>query len=303
MARGVPEPINSDEFGSLGIFQQQKRNYLYGLRGSARPTRNSSIEAIYQREIPTNRAGIATERLGFEATYNPIPEVSLLGHADYDLAANWWGKAGLTAGWTVIPELYLEGRLFRYRPVFSLQTIWLAFSPVAYTGWGLATGVYAIRNLSLKIEVERRQYGDTEAKVPFLNTTDRDWRVGGYVAWHPGVWLGVPWDVEGGYWRNWGFGAALNSGNLRVGVRPHDQLSLGLRFSALQQLEEFRIDEGRVWGLGADVRWRTRSGTVWFSFDNYEHDRRNSAALQDWSQMRGALGFSYYLGSEPGRAP
>ncbi len=303
LARGVPEPVNSGEFGSLGIFQPQERNYLYGFRGSARPTRNSSVEAIYQREIPTDRAGLASERLGFEATFNPTPQVSLLGHADYDLAAKWWGKAGLTAGWTVIPQLYLEGRLFRYRPVFSLQTIWLAFSPVAYTGWGLATGVYPMRNLSLKIEVERRQYGDTNAEVPYFATTDRDWRVGGYLAWRPGEWLGVPWDLEGGYWRNWGFGAALNSGNLRVGVRPHEQLSLGLRFSALQQLEEFRIDEGRVWGVGADVRWRTQSGTVWFSFDNYEHDRRDNAALKNWSQMRGALGFSYYVGSEPGRAP
>ncbi len=303
LERGVPEPVNSSEFGSLGIYQPQERNYLYGLRGSARPTPNSSVEAIYQREIPTDGAGITSERLGFEATYHPTPDVSLLGHADYDMAAKWWGKAGLTASWTVIPALYLEGRLFRYRPVFSLQTIWLAFSPVPYTGWGLATGVYPIRNLSVKIEVERRQYGDTEAEVPFLNTTDRDWRVGGYFAWRPGEWMGIPWDIDGGYWRNWGFGAALNSGNLRVGIRPHDQLSLGLRLSAFQQLEEFRIDEGRVWGAGADVRWRTRSGTVWFSFDNYEHDRRDNAALSDWSQQRAALGFSYYVGSEPGRAP
>jgi hypothetical protein len=76
-----------------------------------------------------------------------------------------------------------------------------------------------------------------------------------------------------------------------------------LRFTAFQQLEEFRIDEGRVWGAGADVRWRTRGGTVWFSFDNYEHDRRNNADLSDWSQQRAALGFSYYVGSEPGRTP
>ncbi len=303
LARGVPEPITNNEFASLGAFQPQKRNYLYGLRGSARPTSNASLEAIYQREIPTDRSGISTERVTFEATYYPVPEVSLLGHADYDLAANWWGKAGLTAGWNVIPQVYLEGRLFRYRPVFSLQTIWLAFSPVPYSAWGVATGLYPVNGLSIKIEVERRQYGETEAEVPFFATTDRDWRVGGYVSWRPGDWLGVEWDIDGGYWRNWGFGAALNSGDLRVGMRPHEQLSLGLRFSAFQQLEEFRVDEGRVWGIGGDVRWRTRPGTVWFSVDNYEHDRRNNGAMRDWSQQRAALGFSYYLGSEPGRTP
>ncbi len=302
LERGVPEPIDGDAFRSLGVFQPLERNYLFGFRGSARPTRNSSISAIYQREIPTDRSGISSERLGFEASFYPTSDVSLLGHADYDLAAGWWGRAGATLGWNASRLIYVEGRLFRYRPVFSLQTIWVAFSPVAYSGWGLATRVQPGSDFSLRFEVERRAYGDTEAESPLLvTTTDRDWRLGGYASWRP-VW-GVRWDIDAGYWRNWGFGAALNSGNVRVAARPQQRLSLGARFSAFQQLEEFRVTEGRVWSLGADARWRTSAGTLWFSVDRFDHDRREDAAQTDWTQWRSALGFSYYLGSEPGRLP
>jgi hypothetical protein len=308
LARGVPEPINGDAFASLGSFQPTKRDLLFGIRGSARPTVNSSLEAIYQREIPTDRSGISTERLGFEGTYNPTRALSLSGHADYDLTVGKWGKAGLTVGYWAHRMIYLEGGLLRYRPVFSLQTIWVAFSPVAYNGWNLSVGLQPHPDLFLRLWGERRQYEDTEAQVPFFETTDRDWRVGGTVAWRPNAW-GKNWEIDGGYWINWGFGSALNSGNLRIGLRPNERLSLGLRLSAFQQLEEFRVGEGRIWGLGGDVRWRTRAGTVWMSVDRYDHDRRINGDIADdpnqpdWTQWRAAFGLSYYLGSEPGRAP
>ena len=54
---------------------------------------------------------------------------------------------------------------------------------------------------------------------------------------------------------------------------------------------------------GLDARWRTREGTIWFSVDRYDQNNRGDGAIQDWSQWRSALGFSYYLGSEPGRTP
>ena len=303
LARGVPFPVNSSLFDPLGTFKPQDRNYLWGVRGSARPSVNSAIEFIYQRELPTTRSGIASERLAFEGSWYPIPAVSLLAHADYDIATGLWGKAGVTAGWEAHRMLYLEGGLFRYRPVFSLQEIWVAFSPVAYNAWNLSLGFKPLYNVWFKLWGERRQYGETQAEVSYFATTDRDWRVGAKAGWNIREFMGVPWDIEGGYWINYGFGAALSSGDLRVGIRPHEQLSLGLRFAAWQQLYEFRIDDGRVWGLGGDIRWRTRGGTIWFSMDGYDHHQANNAALVDWTQFRGALGFSYYLGSEPGRAP
>jgi hypothetical protein len=308
LARGVPRPINSDEFGSLGEFQPPKRDYLFGFRGSARPTPTSAIAAIYQREIPTDRSGITSERLGFEASWYPTGELSLLTHTDFDLATGLWGKAGFNVGWQAHEKVYVEGKVFRYRPTFSLQTIWVAFSPVPYTGWNLSLGLQPRSDVSVRLWGERRSYSDTEAENPFFATTDRDWRVGGDVGWRLRA-VGIPWDVEGGYWINWGFGSALSSGRLRVGLRPRDELSLGVRFSAFRQLNEFRLGQGRVWGLGGDVRWRTAAGTVWFSVDRYDHNRRINDDISedptqpDWSQWRAALGLSYYVGSEPGRAP
>lgn len=308
LARGVPEPIDGEAFTSLGVFQPTERDLLFGFRGSARPTVNSSLEAIYQREIPTDRSGISTERLALEGTYNPTRALSLAGHADYDLAVGEWGKTGATVGYWAHSIVYLEARFLRYRPVFSLQTIWEAFSPVAYNGWNLSLRLEPRTDLSLKVRAERRRYDDAEAEVPFFETTDRDWRVSGTAAWRPHAW-GKNWEIDGGYWINWGFGSALNSGDLRVGVRPNERLSLGVRFSAFQQLEELRVGEGRVWGLGVDVRWRTRGGTAWLSLDRYDHDRRINGDMADdptqpdWTQWRAAFGLSHYLGSEPGRSP
>jgi hypothetical protein len=303
LERGVPEPINSDAFASLGRFQPQERNYLFGFRGSARPATAASLEVIYQREIPTDRAGIASERVAFEAVYRPRPGLSFQGHADYDIAAGWWGKAGLKAGWRATPRVYVEGGYLRYRPVFSLQTIWLAFSPVAYDGWNVSVALGPVRDVSLRLWAERRAYDETDAEVPFFRVTDRDWRVGGRFSWRPGRYWGAEWKVDGGYWIDWGFGATLSSGDVRIGMTPTERVSVGLRFSAFQQLEEFRIAEGRIWGIGGDVRWRTPAGTVWFAVDSYDHNRRGDAGLTDWTQWRGAFGFSYYVGSEPGRVP
>ncbi len=298
LARGLAEPVTSDALASLEEFQPRHRNYLFGFRAAARPTVNSSVEAIYQKEIQTDRSGIASERVALDARYAPIPEVSLQGHADYDLGTGWWGKAGATVGWSPLAELHVEGRLLRYRPVFDLQTIWAAFSPTPYTGYGLAVSVRPRPDLSIRVEGERRDYGDTDAEVPFQVTTDRTWRAGASARWS----IDPRWDLEGSYWLNFTFGSALSAGEARVSVRPMDELSLGARFSAFQQLGEFRVGEGRVWSLGGDVRYETALGTVWGAVDRYRHDRRDpESGLPDWNQIRASFGLAFYIGSEPGR--
>lgn len=299
LARGLPVPVNSSIFDPLGELKPQDDNWLIGFRAAARPTSSASLELNYQRQYTGNGGDAAREQLGLEGSWYVTPAVSLLGHADYDMAYGEFGKAGLKAGWQINPMFYVEGGYLRYRPVFSTQQIWYAFSPVAYNGWNVSAGVLALPNLSFKVWLEQRKYEETGAEVSYFTTTDDDWRMGIRGTWA----VNEQWELDGGYWRNHGFGAALNSGDLRVGYQAHEQLSLGARFSAWQQLEEFRVSEGRVWSVGIDARWRTQQGTVWFSIDRYDHDNRGDAAIQDWSQWRSALGFSYYLGSEPGRTP
>lgn len=300
LERGLPEPVNSDALASLEEFQPLERNHLFGFRGSARPMPGASIELIYQREIQTDRSGLASERVALDAAYAPSRDVRLRGHADYDLATGWWGKAGATVGWSLTPEVQIEARLFRYRPVFSLQTIWAAFSPTPYTGWGLAVGGQPLRTVSLRLWGERRDYADTDAEVPFQVTTDRTWRAGASARFSPSAL----WDIEGSYELNYTFGSASSAGAVRVSARPHERWTLGVRGSGFQQLGEFRVGEGRVWSVGGDVRWRMQVGTAWLSVDRYRHDRRESGPPGvDWTQTRAAAGLAVYVGSEPGRAP
>ena len=297
LERGLAEPVTSDALASLEEFQPRDRNLLFGFRGSARPLPGVSLGAIYQREIETDRSGITSERIAVDGAYSPTLGVWLRGHADYDLATGWWGKAGATVGWSPRPILYVEGRLFRYRPVFSLQTIWAAFSPTPYSGWGLSVTVHPSPDLSLAVEGERRAYGDTDADVPFHVTTDRTWRAGARGHWQPTEWA----EVAGGYSLDFTFGAAFSAGEGRLRIRPADDWTIGVRTSAFQQLEEFRVGEGRVWSVGGELEWRRTTATLWASIDRYRHDRRGADAVDpDWTQTRAAAGLAFYLGSEPG---
>jgi hypothetical protein len=224
LERGLPERVTSSALESLGSFQPLNDNYLFGFRGSATPLQGLSLEAIYQREIETDRSGISSERVGFEAAYvTRNRRLRLDGHADYDLAAGWWGKAGAKLGWTPNDLLYLEGRYLRYRPVFSLQTIWAAFSPVAYTGYGLALGIRPGYNLDIRLDAEKRNYGDTGAETSFYVTTDDSWRTGMWASWRPLA----DWNFQGAYWLNWGFGSAISAGDLRADYYPMPDLSVG----------------------------------------------------------------------------
>jgi hypothetical protein len=297
LARGVPERITADIFDSLGEFKARIENWLFGFRGSANPMPGTSINAIYQREIDKDRSGIATERIGLDATYSPNAKWRFAGWADYDLAANWWGKAGLEAAWSLKRNIFLEGKVWRYRPLFSLQSIWVAFSPAAYTGYGVALGLQPRRDLSFRLAGELWDYGQTDAEVPFFTTTNKSYRAGIWGRWQPKV----AWDLEGGYWLNWGFGAAVSSGDLKFNWYTTPGLTLGARFSAYDRMREFRLGEDFAWSLGADARWVTRPGTLWLALDNYWHNVSEDAADSDWTQLRASLGFSYYIGSEPGR--
>ncbi len=298
LERGISDAATSDVLRSLEEFQPRKRNYLFGFRASARPVAGSAFAAVYQREIQSDRSGIASERVGLDATYAPVPGVSLRGHADYDLATGWWGKASATVGWYPVTRVYLEGRVLRYRPVFSLQTIWAAFAPTPYTGWGGTIGVQPTDGVSLRLDGERRQYEETGAEVPFQLTTDRTWQAGASASWQ-----GSRFNVQGGYWLNFTFGSALSAGETRISVYPSARLRVGARFSAFQQLEEFRVTQGRVWSVGGDVQWETSLGTFWGSVDRYKHDRRGDGIADiDWNQTRASFGMAVYLGSEPGRA-
>lgn len=298
LERGLPERVTSSALESLGSFQPLNDNYLFGFRGSARPLQGLSLEAIYQREIETDRSGISSERVGFEAAYvTPNRRLRLDGHADYDLAAGWWGKAGAKVGWTPNDLLYLEGRYLRYRPFFSLQTIWVAFSPVAYTGYGLALGIRPGYNLNIRLDAEIRSYGDTGAEVSFYETSDDSWRTGIWASWRPLA----DWNFQGAYWLNWGFGSAISAGDLRADYHPMPNLSVGARFSAFVQQWELRVGEGQTWSIGLDSRWRTRVGTLYAGIERYQNDRKDDAAAIDWTQWRAVFGLSYYLGSEPGR--
>jgi hypothetical protein len=292
--------LASSALESLGEFQPIDDNYLFGFRGSIGPFEGVSAEAIYQREIETDRSGISSERIGLEAGYRTADNRWLLeGNADYDLATGWWGRAGAKLGWWPEQKIYVEGRLFRYRPVFSLQTIWVAFTPTPYSGWGAAVAAGPFNDVSLRAEVDRRSYGDSEADVSFFETTERTWRARVQASWQPQA----RWDVQGSYSLLWGFGAARSAADVRFDYDLSPDLSVGVKGGAFEQIWEFRIGENLVWNWGADARWRARVGTLWGAVDGYRHNRKNDPARLDWTQWRAALGISYYLGSEPGRAP
>jgi hypothetical protein len=297
LERGLPEPVTSRALASLEEFQPRDRNLLFGIQGSARPLPGASLAATYQREIETDRSGLASERTALDAEWTPAAHLRLRAYADYDLAVGRWGKARVAAGWNPWRRVYVEARVYRYRPVFSLQTIWAAFDPTPYGGWGVTLAVRPAPAFSVELDGERRDYGDTGADVPFHVTTDRTWRASARARWTPAD----RFEVAADYRLLFTFGAALSAGTARARAEPWPGWAIEIRGSAFQQLEEFRVGEGRVWSVGAEVERRSRAAALWASADRYRHDRRGAGAVDpDWTQLRAALGLALYLGREPG---
>jgi hypothetical protein len=107
--------------------------------------------------------------------------------------------------------------------------------------------------------------------------------------------------LHGSYTVEDGFGAFLSSADLQVRWLPREQLSVTIDGTAFQQIEQFRIGEGVVYGAGTSASYAiTGSTSLSGGFHVYRQTFENRPSGVNWNQTRGWAALRIGFGRDPG---
>lgn len=296
LARGLREPSN-EAARALDDFFVDQGVRLFGGAATVR-TRRFTLTGRYHRELLADRSGLDGERAALDMTA-VVPRVRLTGSVDYDFSFQQVGKAHLTAmaplgdgRWIV----EVTGR--RYIPYFELSTIWGFFEPVSYTE-GLARVAWSPTSaLGVWSSGGLRSYADSEAPVVIQPLEDQGWWADAGARWALDEW-----SVDARYRIEWGVGAFLNSGDVAVRRAVSSRLTAGVSASAFQQIEEYRLGEGRAYSLSGHADWvMTDRLDVSGSFAITRHRDGGTVFTSPWNQTRAWTSVRWRVGGDPGLA-
>jgi hypothetical protein len=297
LARGLRDPAN-EALRGIEDFVPDQSVYLWG--GSARGRlRTLSLTARYQREILSDRSGLASERASI-AWSAALPRVRLTGEIDYDFGIGRPGKGHISASVPISGGRWMiSATARRYLPYFSLLTIWGFFEPVPYHETQLRIGWSGSTAVGVWLSGGWRKYGETATSVVLRPLQDTGWRGAAGAVWR----LAPAWSVEAGYRMEWGPGGFLSSGDGVVRWSVHERLALALSLTSFQQIDQYRLGDGRAVGAGLsfDVGLTER-----LTFDGGASLLRQ-AGVDDrgrspWNQSRAWSSVRVQLGRDPGLA-
>ena len=297
LARGLREPQN-EALRGLDGFLIDKSVLLVGGSVSGRLV-GTRITGRYQREILSDRSSLVSERaaLDFSTT---LPRVRVTGSLDYDFSFEQVGKGHLT-----LSAPLAEGRWLvelsgqRYVPYFDLSTLWGFFEPVSYSEVVARVGWSPGAELGAWISGGWRTYGNTGTTVIFEPMRDTGWRADAGARWQ----AASQWAVDGRYQLEWGPGGFLNSADAAVRFSPTERLTASLSAMTFQQIEEYRLGEGRAFGGGAsaDFAWNERI-SVAGGLSIIRHRDGGNVFTSPWNQARAWSSLRLDLGTDPGLA-
>ncbi len=295
LARGLREPAN-EALRPLESFIPDETVHLVGAAARARLSAGSAT-ARYQREIYADRSGLVSERGSLDFVSN-VRRARLTGSVDYDFAFGRVGKGRLTVMMPLQDGRWMvEATARRYVPYFQLSTIWGFFEPVSYSEAELRGSWSARPDLALWASGGWRTYGETNATTVFRPLKDEGWRVGAGARWE----LGDGWSMDGSYRLEWGPGAFLSSVDLGMRYHASDRLGLSAHGTTFQQVEEFRLGDGRAvgGGLSADLVLTDRI-TVAGGASVLRHRDGGTRSTSPWSQSRAWSSLRIGVGEDPG---
>lgn len=299
LGRGLLEPSNTALRGvaDFPVDTVDRATYLFGAAVRYRPFDGTTIAARYQRELLGFRGALNSERASLDASTDALGVVRVEAALDWDVSFNRMGKSHLRVEAPVRRNLMLDVTARRYRPFFELFTIWGFFSPVPYTEGELRATWLPQQGLRVWAAGSWRRYDDSEAPIVLGGLTRETTRGAIGSDWTVLPQLGV----QATYRFERGFGAFLSSGDALVRWAPDERYAVFVEGSAAQQIEEFRVGEGRVYGIGAggEVRlWRAMELTGGANL--YRQDFENRASAADWNQRRAWLALRVGFGEDPG---
>ncbi len=295
LVAGLAEPYTSEQLAAVDNLPPPENGYVFGGRARYRPNPLAAAAVMYQRVILADRSGLYSERASLDASTRQFSAVAVDLGLNYDFSTGAWNEARLRVGTGLGRTLGYSLEVRHSRPFFELWTIWGAFAPVGFDE-ERATVNWMPRGspFSLALRGAYRTYADADAGFT-LRTNG--WRAGGDVAWQGAS----PLSAFGSYDVDIGSGAA--STDVRTGVRwsATDAYALGADLSVTQNIYEYRVGTGRIYGAGLDGSVRLAPDVrLVLGAALYQHTLTNGAPGPDWTQRRAAARFEWTVGRDPG---
>lgn len=293
LARGLREPIN-EALKGLDSFVPDVSSYLMGLAAHTR-TFGTDITARYHREILSDRSSLTAERGSIDLT-SVLPGARVTASLDYDFAFAQVGKSHISLSFPMSSGHWLletTGR--RYVPYFELSTIWGFFQPVAYSELEVRTAWSGRPDAGVWASLGWRTYSDAQATVVFRPLQDTGWRGGLGAQWAPAP----SWVAQAQYRLDWGPGGFLSSLDASTRYARSEHLGVSVSLMSFQQIEEFRIGEGRAYGGGLSADWRLGDRTTLAGGGSVLR-HAGSELDTSWNQARAWTSLRVEIGRDPG---
>ncbi len=296
LARGLAEPAR-EALQGIDDFVLDQEIALVGGAGGWRWSRGD-IGVRYQREIYSDRSALVSERAALDLSAALPWGLRLRGSVDYDVPFDRMGKSFLTLQRALGEGRYvLEVEARRYVPYFELNTIWGFFSPVPFHEASVRVSGGLSQGTGFRLAFGGRRYSDPATTTIFAPLKDDAVRGEAQFLWSPRDDV----QVDLGYELDWGAAAFLQAFDGSVAVDWTRAVRTRAFLTTFQQIESFRLGDGRAIGGGLAVEWvvtdRVRVDGRWSLIRN---DGGRGGAGDQWNQNRGTIGLRYEFGSDPG---
>jgi hypothetical protein len=298
LARASALSVLSPALNPLDEWRPRDRQLVAGAE-AAWLHRIADVRLEYRREIDPQDDYFVSERAALSLGARAAA-VRVTGGLDYNIAEGHLGSADATV--TYLHSRYsVSGGARRYRPYFSLWTLWSAFSPVPYHAAHVAGQFVATDRLTIHARGEVYRYEDAEvstALVPQLE--DRGWRM------HTGAvaTLTPRWRLDANVGLEHGPGAA---GRFVDGAATYatERYSFALYGGTMARPLELRFYDATSRWIGGRADWQfDTQRRVWADVALVGDEReRPDASASSLTQVRMRAGVRLSFGSDTDRMP
>jgi hypothetical protein len=297
LMRGAYEPRSSALRGFEEFVIDSLGAYLVGGAARYQVVPGTSVALRYQFEIWEDRGGIVSERASMEVSTSQFRPVMVEAAVDYDIGFGRIGKAHATVRAPVPGNVILEVTGRRYLPYFEMSTIWGFFSPVGYHEAEGRVTWRPLADVTTWASAAWRRFEEANATVILRPLAQEGTRLMVGANWRAAPGL----SVDGSYRMDRGFGAFLSSGDAAVSWQATPRIALSVEGTAFQQIEQFRIGSGVVYGGGANADVAVLpTVSLMGGATMYRQTFDNRPGMEDWSQMRAWAGLRAGFGRDPG---
>jgi hypothetical protein len=297
LIQGLDRPLDAAELAPVEDIPPVDRSFLVGGQVQIRPSADGVVQFQYQREVRSDQGALYSERVAATAEFR-VPYASVGGVLTRDLATETFNDVDAHVAFDPWRGISSRVEYRHYVPYFDLWTIWGAFSPVGCDeGTAKLNWAAPDARLALGLSGGYRQYENTYTGVAWLPLRTSGWRVGATGA----LRATDVWSVQGSYDMDINFGASTTDGSVAIRWQPSGRGSLALHGTAFQNLYEFTVGEGRVFGAGLEGAYQLRPDLrVVGDATLYRHTGKNEPDLAAWDQRRASLRLEWRVGGEPG---